>query len=236
MNANLVEVFSSLQGEGPRLGERQIFVRFGGCNLRCDYCDEPDTIPAGVGESWSLGRLESEFSRLVRTRPHQAVSWTGGEPLLQAEFLAEAIEVTRHFGLKNILETNAVLPEKFNTVRALFDAVAVDLKLPSAIGFSAFSKHAEFLKALPKGSYVKVVLTEDSKWEEWDAVVDLVADIAPDLPLYLQPATPAQSLRTAGERVAPISPVRAMEYFYEARKRLSNVRIVPQWHPIWGLR
>ena len=45
----LVEVFSSLQGEGSRLGERPVFVRFGGCHRRCDYCDEPDTIPIPSG-------------------------------------------------------------------------------------------------------------------------------------------------------------------------------------------
>lgn len=235
MTGRIVEVFSSLQGEGPRLGERQIFVRLGACNLRCDYCDEPDTIAAGAGEPWSVERLEAEMTRLAAERLHQAVSWTGGEPLLQAGFLAAAVLAAKRLGLENILETNAVLPEKLAVVRNLFDAVAVDLKLPSAIGFSAWTQHAEFLRDLPAGSYAKVVLTEDSKRDEWDRVVDLLAEVAPHLPLYLQPATPAASLRKAGTTVRPIPPRRAVEFYHGARSRLRFVRVVPQWHPVWGL-
>src|SRR5438046_7733089 len=41
--AHLVEVFASVQGEAPWVGERQLFVRFLGCNLDCTYCDSPET-------------------------------------------------------------------------------------------------------------------------------------------------------------------------------------------------
>ena len=41
MTAPIVELFSSLQGEGLLVGERQVFVRFAGCNLECAYCDTP---------------------------------------------------------------------------------------------------------------------------------------------------------------------------------------------------
>jgi 7-carboxy-7-deazaguanine synthase len=43
LTANLIEIFSAIQGEGVNVGTRQIFVRFGGCDLRCHYCDSEHT-------------------------------------------------------------------------------------------------------------------------------------------------------------------------------------------------
>src|SRR3954447_21348643 len=47
--ARLVEIFSSIQGEAELIGVRQIFVRFFGCNLRCAWCDSPETLAAPKG-------------------------------------------------------------------------------------------------------------------------------------------------------------------------------------------
>ena len=42
--ANVSEIFVSFQGEGVHAGRRQLFVRFGGCPLRCRYCDTPESL------------------------------------------------------------------------------------------------------------------------------------------------------------------------------------------------
>ena len=39
MEAKINEIFSSIQGEGPVVGYKQLFIRFCGCNLNCNYCD-----------------------------------------------------------------------------------------------------------------------------------------------------------------------------------------------------
>ena len=46
MTADILEIFSSLQGEGPFAGVKQIFIRFNKCNLTCRYCDVERKTPA----------------------------------------------------------------------------------------------------------------------------------------------------------------------------------------------
>lgn len=78
----LAEVFTSLQGEGPHAGRLMQFVRLGGCNLSCSWCDTPYT--------WDSSRfdLRVEVPRtsvaevLERIEPGLPVVLTGGEPLI----------------------------------------------------------------------------------------------------------------------------------------------------------
>jgi len=230
----VVEVFSSLQGEGLRLGERQIFVRFGGCNLRCEYCDEPPALlPHTAGEPWPRPRLCAEIERLQAGRPHAAVAWTGGEPLLQARFLHPLLEWARSRGLRNYLETNGLLSAEFEPLAKEVDTLAVDLKLPSAVGRALWDEHAAFLTAVIRAgvpeAFAKVVLTSASTQEEWSRVLDLMEACAPGIPLILQPATP-------GPASAPLPAGAALGFLDLALRRSIKARLIPQWHPVWGLR
>src|SRR5258706_12339610 len=100
--ARLVEIFASVQGEGPWVGERQLFVRFLGCNLDCVYCDAPETktkqshcrVEVEPG-TWEFERLQNPFTTaqlmemLGPYGPAQgfhAVAVPGGEPLLTTRF------------------------------------------------------------------------------------------------------------------------------------------------------
>jgi len=231
----LVEVFSSIQGEGPYLGERQVFVRLGGCNLVCDYCDEPDTIPLRSGVPSSPAEVRAAVLKAAKGRAHPTVSWTGGEPLLQARALAGLMAWAREKGFKNYLETNGVLPKAFLEVRALTDVAAVDLKLPSAAGRPHWKAHAEFLRLVPAGSFVKVVVTEATTGAEVAEAVRVTAENAPRLPFVFQPATAVPSAKGDGRMVVPPPAARLRDFVEAAKERLADVRIVPQWHTIWGL-
>ncbi len=55
--ATIVEIFQSRQGEGLCVSDSHLFVRFGGCNVVCDYCDTPESIPARSGATLSLSEV-----------------------------------------------------------------------------------------------------------------------------------------------------------------------------------
>jgi organic radical activating enzyme len=227
-HARVVEIFSSLQGEGPRLGERQIFVRLGGCNLNCDYCDEPDTIPIPSGLVKSAEYVKASIELLAHERSHRAVSWTGGEPLLHPQFLMPLMRWAHKRGLENHLETNGTLPVPMAALAPLCDLVAMDIKLPSSTGRDTWSAHRDFLRVVPKNTFVKVVLSDRATEDEWKQVLELVRRAPHPLQLYLQPATPVG-------KVKPIPAARCLRFEALARRRIKEVFVRPQWHHLWKL-
>ena len=210
--ARLVEVFSSIQGEGVLVGHRQVFVRTYGCNLRCTYCDSPETLkesgtPAVCRVetnpgSWLFETIDNpvgaeSLTRIVRrylAEPHHSVSITGGEPLLHAAFFEQWLPSLRALGLKVFLETNGMLPHHLRRLIPWLDYVSMDFKAPSATGLTlddTLKRHREFLQiARAVSVYGKLVVTPGTTDEELTGVIDTIASVDPAIPLILQPVTP----------------------------------------------
>lgn len=238
--AHLSEIFSSFQGEGPYVGERQIFIRFAGCNLSCQYCDSPQALVLSptfkveaVPGSHKFETHQNPASRektieLVNLfdKPvglHHSLSLTGGEPLLQVDFLRTFLpELKKNCALPIYLETNGVLPDRLNEIIELVDLIAMDIKLPSASGLSPYwPEHKKALEiAYLKEVFVKIVFTKDSKINEIIEAAKLIAALDEKIPLILQPVSPR------GPNFA----------FYAVAKRfLKNVRLIPQTHKLIGI-
>jgi 7-carboxy-7-deazaguanine synthase len=98
----IIEVFHSIQGEGPLTGVRTTFIRTARCNLRCTWCDT--TYSFGPGHERSIPSLLSEVTR-NRTRN---VCLTGGEPLLQSDSV-ELVRRLSHRGVTTVIETGGSL-------------------------------------------------------------------------------------------------------------------------------
>lgn len=99
----VVETFTSLQGEGIWLGMPSWFVRLAGCNLACDWCDTPQARDAAAGTPATPAALV-EQAQQAQT-PHVVV--TGGEPTLVGQELIALCAGLRHAGKIVTVESNA---------------------------------------------------------------------------------------------------------------------------------
>jgi len=120
----IIEVFHSLQGEGPLTGVRTTFVRAARCNLRCVWCDTKYSF--GPGRERSVASIVREVER-NRTRH---VCLTGGEPLLQKESETLVTELSRR-GVTTTIETGGSLDiAPYLKVPGVL--LSVDVKCPSS--------------------------------------------------------------------------------------------------------
>lgn len=244
MDGWVVEVFSGIQGEGPWVGCRHLFIRLAGCNLSCAYCDTPL-----ARQRLEVGRIEEDagrreftplknpvspvrlFERLRQLRPerHQAVSITGGEPLTQTGFLKELLSMLKGTGARLYLETNGTLPDAFKEVSGLIDITAMDFKLASTTGQPpCWREHEHFLRLARETSqvFVKVVVAAGTTPEELEQVSSLIAAVDSGITVVLQPLTPVGD---APHLRAP-DPEQILVMQDLVSERLCDVRVIPQVH------
>jgi organic radical activating enzyme len=245
-NAHVEEIFSSMQGEGLWVGQRHIFVRFMGCDIRCRYCDTPEAVQreddegtpgfcrvqrstdsAGyerVPNPLSASQLTEFCTRLIVRGPScPTLSLTGGEPLLQHQFLAEWLPHVRS-DFRIYLETSGIHYRAMEDLRDLVDVVSMDFKLPSATGLGPFwDEHSKFLAALRgKSVFVKAVTTRDTLHDDILTSANIIAGIDGSIPLIIQPAS---------GRFAP-DPVTLVKLQNAALRILQDVRVIPQVHKV----
>lgn len=230
--ARVIEIFSSIQGEGVYVGKRHLFVRFWNCNLDCRYCDTDFKGPyTETDGAQLLARVERW---LAEAGPFDAVSLTGGEPLLWSRFLKTVLPEIKRMSQRVYLETNGTLPDALRAVLPWIDIVAMDIKPPSATGDRpVWAEHEKFLRIPALGFrpelFVKVVVTGATYDSEIERVIRLIASVNRAIPLVLQPVTPFREVQEGP------SPEQLGRWRQAALERLEDVRIIPQVHRILGV-
>ena len=195
MKAPIIEIFSSLQGEGLLVGERQIFVRFAGCNLNCSYCDTELSKNPANGKLMSVDEVLDEINKL-KTPDVRTISFTGGEPLLYADFINEVIKKS---DLNSLLETNGTLTNKLSEIDKL-DWASVDIKLPEhfndELSIDVIEKEIQFIKLLIEKEikiYCKLVVLPSTEILTVENIIKKISNNIPlnhDIPLIIQPVSP----------------------------------------------
>jgi 7-carboxy-7-deazaguanine synthase len=229
MNAKILEIFRSIQGEGRYAGVPQVFVRLFECNMHCVWCDTPGSIGDGKREYKEMnGELVLSQVNTLYDNAH-SVSITGGEPLLQKDFVKGLCHALHREGKKVYLDTNGTLPEALEEMIKDIDIIAMDIKLPSSTKQRAFwTEHKEFLKiANRRELFVKVVIALDTKFEEILKAAKLVAAVDPDILFILQPNYLDMKKGIIEQCV---------EHQKSCAKILKDVRILPQVHKFMKLR
>ena len=240
----LSEIFLSFQGEGLYAGRRHLFVRLAGCHLRCRYCDTPGSLertsafrvhaPDGTFLELSNPVTAGEVLDLALPLIEAAggadgTAVTGGEPLLQSDFLAELLADSR-WPRPRMLETSGTHPEKLAAVLPVLDAVSMDIKLPSNTGEPPFwDAHSRFLSVGRGKTYVKVLVDDATAVDEVARAAYIVRSESPDAPVFLQPIT-----RSDGR--AAIPPALLERFFGAVKSEVADVRVLPQTHKILELR
>ncbi len=239
MKTHIGEVFSSIQGEGMLLGRRQVFIRFSGCNLNCNYCDTPQSRDPLYGNEISTDELFQRVKKLI-TPDFHSISLTGGEPLLHADFIKNFL---RKYSFDALLETNGALPHELDKIVNLIKYASVDIKLPEHHAVPAvddltrwtdlFKIELQSINLLIEegiNSYCKIIVLPSTKVNTVSFIASKIADEVNDaskLSMVIQPVSPLQSWEEHGNKLFEISE-KAGEYL--------DVLTIPQIHKLLNIR
>jgi len=229
MKANVLEIFQSIQGEGKYVGVSQVFVRFFECNMHCIWCDTPHSIGddrrhfdrVDLDVLWK--KIEGLWSNC------HSVSLTGGEPMMQKDFIKSLLPLLKNARMPAYLETNGIFYKELEDIIEDIDIIAMDMKLPSSTKCQSYwREHKEFLKiAKQKDVFIKTVISSETQHEDVHKAVDIVADIDPDILFILQPNYFDHNNSVMNQ---------CLDYQKQFSNRLENVRIVPQVHKYMKMR
>lgn len=256
------EVFCSLQGEGPYVGERQIFFRTAGCSETCSWCD---TVYSKVRTPRCV--IRGRDGRAARTLPNpltvdlavgvvlkvaeehpgtRVVSITGGEPLEQSEFVTALAARLASGGLSVYLETNGNHDLALSGILPFVDVVAMDIKLPSAVDGSMWNEHSAFLSRIEGTAF-----DPDAAFDKSNQKHLFVKVVVDERSCVGEIETAARLIASTNRRIPLVIQPESGTYLSAGGTRLNgmlsefreaascvldDVRVMPQVHKILNIR
>jgi organic radical activating enzyme len=242
-NASIYEIFNSVQGEGPYVGTRQVFVRFQGCPLTCVYCDSVRAqryesscrVRCDVLDSVKNPVSANVLARLIEslwTPATQHITLTGGEPLLHADFI---LKLAQESDRPIYLETNASSSRSAWRLKHSVCVAACDIKLPEHEATPTYKRllreelrTIKFFYESQVDVFAKIVAMRETVSDTIECVAQRLAAIDSNLLLVLQPVTPIS-------RLVPPHSNQLLQLMDAAARHLRQVRIIPQVHNKLGM-
>ncbi|MBD7978528.1 7-carboxy-7-deazaguanine synthase QueE [Serpens gallinarum] len=228
------EIFGpTIQGEGALIGMPTVFVRTGGCDFRCSWCDTRYAVDPAFRADWQAMNAEAilvEVSRLSGGEPI-LITLSGGNPALQP--LEDLLKLGHAQGHRFAMETQG---SKAQPWFAELDYLTLSPKPPSSDMPFRRERFEACLAAAGADTQVslKLVIADETDYQ-W--AKSLAADY-PDLPLFLQPCNPTPATPEQPEREADIQTLNAQLRWLVERisaDRWYRPRVLPQLHVlIWN--
>ena len=178
LSMNVIELFSSIDGEGKRQGFLTTFLRLHDCNIRCSYCDTLYSYgPESTFESMSVQAVADAIEQLENHR----ITITGGEPLLQEPAIIELIdELTRRNARYDFnIETNGTIIPSFHRDNVWF---TYDYKTPSSLAEDAMN--LDIFKVATERDLIKFVVGSP---EDLDCMRRIISKYPTVAQIYVSP-------------------------------------------------
>lgn len=186
MTLRIAEIFGpTIQGEGALIGEPTVFIRAGGCDYRCSWCDSLHAVESRYRHTWTSMSAEAVWDEVLRLSGGQplTVSLSGGNPAIQD--FGPVIAQGRAPGYRFACETQGSIPRPWFTA---LNTLVLSPKPPSSgedVDWESFA--ACVAAGPPAGRTVMKIVVFDEVDYQWAKAAHARH---PDLPLYLQPGNP----------------------------------------------
>lgn len=227
---SISEIFGpTIQGEGLNIGQQTMFVRVGGCDYRCSWCDTMYAVDPIHKANWtpmSAAAILSKVTELGQGIGSKNITLSGGNPCLYdfEEFLQGAHE----FGWKVHVETQGSLAPRW---LMHCDSVTISPKPPSSGNETPYEKVEACLR-VSKNPILKFVVDRDN--DDLAYATGMAHDFGRAHPIVFQPCNRVPGRNAVSTIQATLSDAAWLADFVTS-EGLPNVRVLPQWHVLlWG--
>jgi organic radical activating enzyme len=185
LKVRLFEIFTSVEGEGILYGTKTLFVRLAGCPFTCFYCDTKESLPLDSGTEYTIEAANELIDSNLQDQTYK-VNFTGGDPLIQHQAVAELAKHIQNKKIPTYLESSCFDVDRFNHVLPFIDIAKIEFKTKDSdfvdsghyeklIGHTM--KCLESSVKSKKITYIKIVVSSKTQLNEFKKLVTQIFDI-----------------------------------------------------------